>query len=472
MRKSAFINAMASCLFLGTSSNCLAIQFNPVIEINGFASAGASMTNATNVDFYNPIFKIKISEVPTIDNIGQNPTFLEDTSGGIQFAAAINDSVSLTAQFFSEGSEDFAVVTDWLFVEWQISDEWDIKIGRLRLPFYLYSQYYNVGYTYIWSRPPIEVYNFASLTDFDGLTLRYINSLGYGWHTEDSISFGNTILQLSQGLLSDIPFAIKNGVVANITLANNIVKFSGGYATGSLTAAFPAEITQLQQMLENPCAVYGTELSPELITLTAGPAAATCIINTVSGYPLTIPASLSLVRPDPATAQILTVKNANTNLLTFGYELEWHNIINIAEWTKISSDDRFIVNSQAWYVTLGYNWDNITPHVTYSTYRTTDDDKRVLINSVASSFANPFSYFGPLPIPTPETLKDSLNQLFALSDAAQSTIDVGIRYDVIPSIALKFDYRYVIPQRGTKGFFDIPPGKRISWVTAVANVVF
>lgn len=464
---------VGSALFLGMSSASFAINIDPVLIINGFATAGASMTSATNVDFYDPVFKRKISAVPTIDDIGQNPTFTQDTLGGVQFIASINDSIDMVIQLYSQGADQYNVVTDWLYVGWQINDQWSLKAGRLRLPFFMKSEYYNVGYAYLWTRPPIEVYRFASLTDFDGLTLRYTNAIGAGWYTEDLISVGNSILNVSEGLVSDVPLKIQQGVLANATLWNDFIKFSVGYGVGSLAIDFPEEFSTIQSMLNNPCSYYGPALNPELITLTAGPVASTCIINTVSSYPLPIPASLRLVRPDNATAQLFTVKNVPAQIISLGYELDWRGIVSIAEWTRTTTNDMLIADSQGWYVTLGYNWQGITPYLTYSNFRTLDNEDRILSNTVSDTYANPFSYFNPLlPIPTPQTLQQSLNQFLALSNVAQSTINAGVRYDLMTATAIKFDYRYVIPQEGTQGFFSLPPGKRISWVTAVVNVVF
>lgn len=464
---------VGSALFLGISSTSLAMDVNPVLIINGFATAGGSMTNATNVDFYDPIFKTKISAVPTIDDIGQNPTLSQDTLGGVQFIASINDSIDMVIQLYSQGADHYNIVTDWLYVGWHINDQWSVKVGRLRLPFFMKSEYYNVGYAYLWTRPPIEVYRFASLTDFDGLTLRYTNSIGAGWYTEDLISVGNSTLSVAEGLVSDVPLRIQKGILANATLWNDYIKLSVGYGLGSLAIDFPDEFTAIQSLLNNPCSYYGAALDPQLITLTAGPAASTCIINTVSSYPAPIPPSLRLVRPDNATAQLFTVKNVPAQILSFGYEFDWHGIVSIAEWTRTTTEDMFLADSQGWYITLGYNWEGLTPYVTYSNYRTLDNEDRVLSNTVSNTYANPFSYFNPLlPIPTPQTLQQSLNELLALTNVAQTSLNAGFRYDIMTATALKFDYRYVIPQEGTQGFFSLPPGKRISWVTAVVNVVF
>jgi hypothetical protein len=468
MKKRIFSNCASGLILIGISNASFA-DFNPYFDISGFATLGASMTNATNVDFYDPLTKLKTSEVPTIYNIGQTPIFNQDTSGGLQFTAGINDTVSFVVQFLTQGSEGYSVNTDWLYAKWVIDENWDIKIGRMRLPFFLYSEYYEIGYDYIWSRPPVEVYGLDSLTDFEGIDLRYRKALPYGWRTDDMLSVGNTTLFINQaGTI--IPYTIDRGIVANLTLSNEILKLSGGFAAGAIGINVPTEFSVVQTALLNPCAFF-QPLVPAEITEAAGPVPGTCRMTIHS--PLPVPAGFGIAKPDQATAKLFNIQNVSTQLYTAGYEFNWNHLISIAEWTRTNTTDPFIPSSQAWYVLLGFTWDNLTPSITYSDYRTLDNDDRILANTVAGTFVNPYSYFAPLtPVPTPETFQTSVNEFLALSNSAQSTIDVGVRYDILPATAIKFDYRYVIPREGTAGFFDIAPGKRISWVTAVINVVF
>lgn len=458
---------LSSLLLAGSAAS--AFDINPQLAISGFGTGGASMTNAVNVDFYNPITKQKISAVPTIVGIGQSPIFTEDTLGALQFVASVNDALSFTAQFVSEGRNDYYVDTDWLFVDWRINDHWDFKVGRVRIPLYMHSQYLKVGYAYPWSRPPLEVYS-VNINEFNGILLRNVNFVGY-WESDMTLGLGNTA---NLDRRTDTFFKAEKGVALEWIVSNDYVKLRAGFLRSDLTADPPDEIAGLRQLLENPCAAFGAALAPQLITIThpGGLAPGQCQITAINS-PLPLPVNLSVVTPDNATARILTLKNIKTEFYSLGYEVEWNHFISIGEWVRTNTHDPFLPDSQAWYVLLGFVWENFMPNITYSTYRSMDDSERILSNTISSTYVNPFSYFGPLlPIPTPETLQDSLNQLLTINNVAQSTIDAGIRYDIAHSTALKFDYRYVIPQRGTAGFFDIPPGKRISWVTAVVDIVF
>jgi hypothetical protein len=445
-------------------------DFDPQVVITGFGNAGASVTNATNVDFYDPIFKQKLSTVPTIAGIGQDVVFNEDTLAGLQFVTSINDKLSFTVQFVSEGSNFYALETDWLFAEWRINDEWDLKVGRTIIPIYMHSPYLKVNYAYVWSRLPIEFYN-LDFADFDGITLRHTWALWNNWKNDITVVVGNAngIDTLKTPAL---PFEVDKGLVAEAAFYNENTRVRGSFARGDGQLAFPQQVAIYEQVMQNPCAVFQAELVPSEITLVPGPVAGTCQITHINS-PLPFSPSQGLIVPDFEAAKLLNGKNVIIELYTLGYEYTWGHFIGSGEWGKVFVSDKYQLSWEQWYVMLGYNWDKITPHVTYSSYRTQNDSSRVLTNTVAANYVNPFSYFGPLtPVPRPETFQQSVNEFLALNNNSQSTIDVGIRYDIAPSTALKFDYRYVMPKNNTAGFFDVPPGKRISWVTAVIAVVF
>jgi len=458
---------------LANASPAFALDFAPTLDISGFATAGASMTNAVDVDFYDPIFKQKFSFVPTIEGIGQRPVVIEDTLGGIQFTAGLYENLWLTLQLVSEGENDYVVTADWLYLDWRISDEWDLEVGRVMMPFLMHSPYEKVGYVYPWTRLPLEVYNF-SFSDFDGLTVRYSKLFGNtDWRNDTTLSLGNTVAT-SNFAVSEAIYSLDKAMNLELAFYNENARLRAGYTRGDVAATFSPSVIQLQQLLVNPCAGFSGALAPELITVThpAGLAPNQCLIATINTpFPYDT-ATQGIVTSDPAVSKLLTVKNANMEIYSFGYEIELGHFVSMAEWVHVHTDDKYLVDSSSWYVFLGYNWLDITPYVTYSTYRTTDNSNRVLVNDISATYVNPFSFFGPLPIPSPQTFEQSLNQFFALANIQQSTIDVGIRYDIVTSAALKFDYRYVMAQNNTAGFFTAPPGKRVSWVTAAINVVF
>lgn len=129
-------------------------------HFSGFATLGAG--------------KLYESEAHFID-YHEAWSFKSDTilGGQIQFQAS--DRWAVTGQVVARGfnfdnKSDFEPVLEWLFTSYQLTPETRVRAGRLRTPFYLYSESLEIGYSYPWVRPPVDAYSFllSPLSHFDG----------------------------------------------------------------------------------------------------------------------------------------------------------------------------------------------------------------------------------------------------------------------------------------------------------------
>lgn len=77
---------------------------------------------------------------------------------GLQVSGDVSDKLTATVQLTARGSEDYQVNTEWAYLSWQATDNSKVRMGRLRTPFYMYSDFLDVGYAYPWISPPREVY--------------------------------------------------------------------------------------------------------------------------------------------------------------------------------------------------------------------------------------------------------------------------------------------------------------------------
>lgn len=59
----------------------------------------------------------------------------------------------------------------WAFVSWRPSDDWLIRVGKLRLPLMLNTENVDVGATFDFARLPHEVYSISPMNDVVGLSL-------------------------------------------------------------------------------------------------------------------------------------------------------------------------------------------------------------------------------------------------------------------------------------------------------------
>ncbi|NRB39233.1 MAG: hypothetical protein HRU20_12315 [Pseudomonadales bacterium] len=121
------------------------------LRIQGFLSVGVTMNDSDN---------------PAVDD---ELNFKDRNVLGIQLSRQINDLVSVTGQLVARGSDDYDVDATWAYATISPTDNDSIRVGRLRVPFFYYSDFLEVGYAYNWVSPPSDVYRigFSSIDAVD-----------------------------------------------------------------------------------------------------------------------------------------------------------------------------------------------------------------------------------------------------------------------------------------------------------------
>jgi hypothetical protein len=88
---------------------------------------------------------------------------------GLQLNARISDDAEAVVQLLARGSDDFAAEAQWAYLSYDVHPDVTVRAGRLVLPFYLHSQYLNVGYVYPWVELPTEIYGAIPIDTMEGL---------------------------------------------------------------------------------------------------------------------------------------------------------------------------------------------------------------------------------------------------------------------------------------------------------------
>ena len=96
---------------------------------------------------------------------------------GLQAVSPLGDGLTATGQLIARGSENYKPEFEWMYMTYNITPTLSAKFGRIRTPFYMLSEYLEVGYTYHWIRPPQELYA-AQITNMDGASLLYNVPMG------------------------------------------------------------------------------------------------------------------------------------------------------------------------------------------------------------------------------------------------------------------------------------------------------
>ena len=351
---------LATAIAMASSQQALA---NNDLAINGFLSVGAAML--TNDDV-------------TVGGHDDKGGFKQDTILGIQMSKRVNSSTSLTGQLVSRGAEDYDTEAAWAYATYAANENLDLRMGRLRLPLYYYSDFLEVGYAYDWVRPPEEVYA-VPISSFDGADATYSFVTG-SFDNSLQVYFGRTQSQ-------DLNIDVSN-------LAGLVLTSARGNMTYRLSYLHGGEIN-----IDDVNAV-----DPATATISASITTAGSAINN------------ALVARGYSAAEIA---KARDNIESIGGSFNYYglaaaydngDISLIAEATQAVSEMDAIPDVTSYMVKAGKRFDDITVHLTYA--------------DIATS--------------TESGATGDVQELLNLENE-QSSIIAGLRYDYDASTAFKFE---------------------------------
>ncbi len=174
-------------------------------KLNGFLTAGVTMTDArsmppcpTNrsitagsqtisgimnvtpncsVVSNGAVNKDPIQYTPYYDHIGSVPSWSTPGILGLQADYTIDPKSSVTAQLVSYGGQNYQIEDAWAYGTYKATDNFQVRIGRQRIPFYMLSEQLDVGMSYPWARPPLEMYS-VPVNTYNGASVKYLWQLG------------------------------------------------------------------------------------------------------------------------------------------------------------------------------------------------------------------------------------------------------------------------------------------------------
>lgn len=275
-------------------------------RVNGFATFGIA----------------KSDEEIAYNGVSDQTTWTEFSRTGIQMSFQVNQDSSVVTQFVGRGTEDFDVNMDWAYFKHQISDSLSTKIGRIRGPYYMLSEYLDVGYAVPWAQMPAETYSLLSpYANIDGADLTW--STDIGWDTLEIKGFyGRTASE-------DFIFDDIIGVSATYQGETWMARLSTVLATLSFgDGTFGTTISGLQQ--------------------------------TITGEP---------------------VGSQDANFTSLGFRYDPGTVLVLGEYTT-SKADGVVQDEDSMYLTFGYRIGAWLPHVTYGMHETTDESDRELADGV------------------------------------------------------------------------------------------
>ncbi|HEY9135721.1 MAG TPA: hypothetical protein VIM85_07995 [Pseudomonadales bacterium] len=409
------------------------------LKINGFLSAAVSTLDEDNV-------------LTSAGGLSNSENHASNAIAGLQFDFTINDKTNAVLQLTANGlghrdSQDSpgTVAAEWAYLAYHLTDNLTFRAGRLRLPFYMASEYLEVGYAYPWVSPPGAVYGLLPFDSYYGADVTYNFNLagidiayqGYRGTVELETNFGT--------------FNIK-GIYGNaLTFTKGPYSFRTSFSQAKVEGTFNADGIAPDFVLESAeFQTFAATTGPALIAAQVGAECAPCdlgdialaVAGTSDNDMYLLYLATTAGGGDPVAGGALVASNFSAvedlQASYFDYALAYNN----HGWNIIAEGDRYAAGGSAQdieghYLSVAKQLGQWTPYAVFGeVYSTTDSDFGNAVADIAPSVVNGLGFH-------------PVNQ-------RESTL--GVRWDFAPGVALKLETQNLTRFKGTRGLFVAPLG--------------
>jgi hypothetical protein len=164
----------------------------PQVTFGGFGSFGLSHSTMSSGDY------VLDGSIPEGPGRSDFLSTANDSRIAAHIAAQMSQKVSVVIQVDSEyhTGNSYAPEVEFVNVKYALSPDASVRAGRIALPTFLESENRDVGYTYAWIHPPIEVYRQEPVTHADGFNFNYSLHGGSVGHSI-KVVFGRATIETS-----------------------------------------------------------------------------------------------------------------------------------------------------------------------------------------------------------------------------------------------------------------------------------
>lgn len=381
MTKQCFCLLLLSlCSFSSHAAKEFQLGDDSYLRLSAFGTFGLTASSIERSDY------ILTRDKKDSSGIGQGQLpFLTDSRLGVQMDAILNPQFSTVVQFLIQDrvEQDLISALQWAFFKYQPNAAWQFRAGRIGADSFMLSDQRNVGFTYLWVRPPIEFYGSFPVYNYDGADVRYRMPFFDG-NLDFKVFAGSASnnMPVGNGRYFENELAPISGV--NLVFSNQAWQARISYVFADFESQLPG-LNRLQTALNSTAMFY-----PDATRLSNG----------------------------------FETKDKHAYYISAGIAYD-HN-----DWQIQSEVAHVIVETPALpgfyngYFSVGHHFGELTPYVMYSRVGTSNHMKNAT----------------PSPIPQIKPLIDATNSTLSHLKQNQETISVGTRWDFYENMALKLQY--------------------------------
>ncbi len=279
-------------------------------SVSGFGTLGAVRTDKDTRAFR--------SNTTQSSGASTEFNFSVDSVLGLQGSYKFNSALDVTLQSVvrKDSSDSYDPTLTFAFLRVHATPALTLRAGRMRTPFFLYSDSLNLNYASPWVRPPVEVYSLNPFANLDGLDAFY------------RLPVGDMELELhAYGGRSDLDARESSG---------NLTRIRGIKASLSDT-----RLTLQANFAKANLAMYWN--GPTFISLGHQ------LIATGNGQIL----------------DQITGSGSPTTFISTSFQYDDDRLLLIGEYAA-RNVDRFSASATGWYLTSGYRFGPLTPFITFA----------------------------------------------------------------------------------------------------------
>ena len=341
-----------------------------------------------------------------------------DSRLGVQVDWKMADDWSAVLQVISELGLDntYTPKVEWANLKYRINPNTHVRLGRISLPMFLAADYRKVGYAYAWVRTPVEVYGSVPISNSDGIDASTRWTLG-DFKNVTQIFYGYTNIKVNDTARAK---------------ARGLTGVSNTTDIGALSLRVSLLSTNLTMDAARPLFDGFRQFGEQGISI----------------------------------ADRYDVDHKRANGISLGANYDPGNWFLMLEAGQLKTNS-YLGDKSTFYASTGYRYERFTPYIAYA---------KVSAQSKLNAPGLATTGLPPYLLPVVLGLNGGLNQVLR-STPVQSTVSLGLRWDLRTNAALKLQYDKVTPQAGTSGTLiktqaDFRSDRPVHIVSAVLDFVF
>lgn len=387
-------------------------------RLSGFGTVGLSRTSTDDALFNYPGQGGGSNKKGSL-----NP----DTKLALQATYKFTPTLSGTAQLLMkyDANGEYVPNADWAFAKWQPVTGLSVRGGRMGAPFFMVSDFRDVGYANTTVRPNLDVYGQVPVSYFDGADVSYQFDVS-GVTLTPTLWAGNaksdyaSVLRVRGTAVPPTEVRIDNAVGLNL-----LAEFSSGYTL---------RVGHMEGKLTTKSSIS------KVLVDALSPVAAQTV-------------NLAAAAVAQAGIDAVTTDDTKASFTGIGFTVDRDNIVMAGEFTKRKVKKGYIADTTGWYLLGGYRVGAFLPYVSFSKLKV--DDPNASVPAGLSSISVDAAL--------------GANVILNTQKNDQRTTSIGVRWDAMRNLALKAQFDRVSKPANSNGLFQSPDPAAPSAQSFLAN---